>query len=414
MNMPKYNYRGYFLTSYLVDKIVENSNVEIPDDWNKTENYHITTSILKKENKPKEGPDYEDIGKQASIKIKGYAFDKDVGLALIVESIGVNSEKLNEEIAANQKEKELHITIAMAPGHKPKEAADICANPENVVLFDEPVELSASYGGFTNEKTVDIFSPEEKEFMELAKSIIGSSNSPYKDAILRANAKDPGDNTVYLKSIIDQRTEGKFNMGSSFKEGLGYKEILSMFVSNDFVETTEKEMARGAIRPGTRSVELNIPGNQGVISAKDLPEDAVVWAVDGHGVGSIEFGAANISKIPVNTTTLIIAADRNTNDFAFLLTALPGDVRSPSSLEEVGVKEGTKFTKKEVIELAGPDAVIKFISNEKVKEFEDKNYEEDLVSAIMNEDKEKINKLCDTKEENKNNITEVKTTTEER
>lgn len=210
-----------------------------------------------------------------------------------------------------------------------------------------------------------ILTPEEKEYHKLAEEILRPhiNERPYIKALLNANIKKKHHRTIYLRSIWEQRTEGPMNSGSSFEPGFTYEDFLRALTTVDYKDITEELKGTEHEEANKRVYMLDIPGKRGVIFAKELQDDDAIYAVDGHGSGSLEFGCENIPKPTCDKTTMIVATDQNGDD-EFVLTMFPGFKTGASNLQRFGVQEGKRFTKKEVIDLMGENAVIKFISED--------------------------------------------------
>lgn len=230
----------------------------------------------------------------------------------------------------------------------------VSRNPEYRAYYDE-VELSE----------------EEKKLKKLAEDILTPhiGERPYIQALLNANIKKEGHNTIYLYSIWRQRTEGPDNAGSSFMPGLSYEDFLNALITAEYRDITDEAAEAGVLHKNQHFYSLNIPGKEGILRAHELPDDAVIYAVDGHGTGTLEFGMAGITKPERDTSMLLVGTDDYGNDI-FAVTAYPGGFGKESKLERFGIKEGQKFTKKEVYELIGENATIKYISPERIERYE--------------------------------------------
>lgn len=407
--MPKYNYRGIFIDKNsktmkeFLDKMMttlSEKGIKIPSNWTKTEDLHITTSF----GKLKEKPTYSDIGTQANISIVGFAYNPEFGLALDIQLDGA-ADKVRAEYEATQEKIHTHITIATPEGAKAADSAKLFEPNENTVWVSiDPVSVRGSYGGMTQEGKVDILNNKERLFKNFADKLLTQyiDSNPYNKGLIAANGKDIGDRTVYLMSIIEQRLDGPMNSGSSFATDINLGDALFAFATYPYKETTVEEIERGGIKPWQRCFEIPLKGKQGVISAKELADDAEVLTIDGHGVGSVEFCISGIEKKEVETTTLI-SFTNDEKDCTFVVTALPGDVRSPSSLQNQGIVEGRKFTKAEVIAIAGEDCVIKHVPEEKfleLKKIAEKNASINSLIGTAKEEFENTPKDNSTKTNN--------------
>lgn len=404
--MPKYNYRGIFvdknskpMKEFLdkMTKILNEKGINIPSDWEFTDDLHVTTSF----GKPAIKTTYSDIGTPATIEIVGFAYNPEIGLALDV-SLDSAAEKVGMEFEATQEKRHTHITIGNPEGVKAADSVKLFEANENTVWVSiDPVPIRGSYGGFTPDGKIDILSNEERLFKIFADKLLTQylDENPYNKGLIAANNKDIGDKTVYLKSIIEQRLDGPSNAGSSFDEGITIQDALFAFATYPCKETTQEEIERGGIKPWQRCFEIPLKGKQGVISAKELADDAEVLTIDGHGVGSIEFCISGIEKKEVDTTTLI-SFTNDAKDCTFVVTALPGDVRSPSNLEKQGITEGMIFTGKAVKEM-NPDAVIKWIPEERFLEMKKNATRNASINSLISD----VKTECEN--EPKNNTTIV-------
>ncbi|MGN0241159.1 MAG: hypothetical protein ACI4CS_05685, partial [Candidatus Weimeria sp.] len=201
----KYNYESIFVTPSLMG-ILGDRIPEIPEGWNETKNKHISTSFTRRVPETRA----EDIGTYASVTVDGYAFDRNA-LVLHVAGADCQSPVVQKAFDMAQKTGPVHITIAAAPKVKNRDSK---AFESGIHYFDEPVEIPASFGGFTQEKTLDVLTPEEKKFKGMAENILSGIDSPLAEGMIAVSEKNPGAKTIYLKKTIDQDLAGPDNAGS--------------------------------------------------------------------------------------------------------------------------------------------------------------------------------------------------------
>ena len=164
------------------------------------------------------------------------------------------------------------------------------------------------------------------------------------DAIKEAALDVDESGVSQLEKTINQRLPGKDNAGSDIGE-LTPEEfvfsVINLIEKGMITDTSEKYHESGDVRPWCSSFELMIPGNCGVISIDNLPENTTLYIAKTHG-DSLCVVADGIKKEAVGNTHFIIGAKSPEDNTQELYTFFAGSM-TPAYEFENGSFEGKEF-----------------------------------------------------------------------
>ena len=395
--LPKYAYRGFFVDNAELMSQLNQSCIHdlgkmlmIPDGWKETLNKHITTSF-----QDVAKCTHSDIGTTGEFFVNSLYINKNMGIALEVDMLNCKSDIAKEEFYATKEERPTHITIAVAPGVKPAEMGKMIddikngkTNPGDFVKidFDAPFILKASYAGHTFDKKavfgigVDRYSPCEKEIAIALKEALSETKCPYAKALLAGLRKDIGEETMDLKKMIDKKLDTEQAIGSTFVPHLDYGDVISAFVHSAIRETTEENIAQGNISKNQRTFEIAIAGQRGVVNAKDLPDGSVVFVDRDPETKKPVLFCPNMVREETETATLVFFTNKD-GECTYLEGVYIGDELSVDKKQTIELQPGTAYTKEEIIDELGEDAVVKYLSSGPVRDHD--RYKDDFVDSPL-------------------------------
>ena len=216
MDKPKYNYEGIFINSWDIGELVE--TLSLPNgtpvcfatkDWTKTEDKHITTSFAGGERPP-----YESIGTKVGVIVDGWAIDERHGLlALHVSSVITNDEAIKDNVERTKNKSGLHITIAngidqdTGKPSKPVNSKLLFADGKEYEKIT-PVVLIGYYGGFTQDRTVDLLGPQQH--------IQAIPPSAFIDVLQQFADLHNAELTIWAESDNDEKYYWEMNFDNGF------------------------------------------------------------------------------------------------------------------------------------------------------------------------------------------------------
>lgn len=157
----------------------------------------------------------------------------------------------------------------------------------------------------------------------------------------------------HYERTIEQRLEGENNFGSSYD--LCFKEMEDALMYSHCVETTERDIEAGYIKPDCRSYELEIPGKQGIVELDNLPEDAkLIVRKNPHGENYC-LVSSGVEKIASDITHVIVGLYEEASPFMITFfcgsMAPPQDI-TPETMEKYNLHDGdnvsVEFAKNEL------------------------------------------------------------------
>lgn len=178
---------------------------------------------------------------------------------------------------------------------------------------------------------------------------------------------DEGKDITYLDSMLNQRIEGSTNAGSSYP--MEKNELLQALKNGDWEEIEHPE-----VQEGCRCFKIPLKGLEGILDVEELDDNTRFFAMDPKKTGKISIGAANVKKKEVNDTYLIVGKeeiDGNKEDVVF--TFHPGEPVRPSIVDIDTIRDGEVLDKDKLAKYGF--SKVKFMSDEMVKEYQNKSYE---------------------------------------
>ncbi len=130
----------------------------LPGDFKATGNSHVTLQFRDAALTDMPPARLED-GVTAEVVIDGWGYDRDIGVALHVSGLVLAGRDGAPRNVRPLNGHELHITLATAPGVKPKDAVELFRGGREYHKFSEPVVISgAEYGIFTKKQQTVTYS----------------------------------------------------------------------------------------------------------------------------------------------------------------------------------------------------------------------------------------------------------------
>ena len=272
-----------------------------------------------------------------------------------------------------------HVTKEMlqalnVPENKLDEMYDF-AHKLHVSGLDLDKQLRQTFGQFKVELTKDML---DKATNQLNEQDIYKDSQYVREcltnaALVRDNPNEPS----LLDYIVNQRLDGPSNAGSDFGITNNVELVKTLY------QTNWHEVEDPDVKGNKKVFEADIPGNVGICSIENLPEDTTLYAIDPKHTGNVMIGAANIPKTETEVSHIIISQASEPGQKDVVVTAFPGPVVADQSIPETELQHGKAITIEEA-KAFGFDTV-KYISPEMERELSLINQEIEKTEALEEE-----------------------------